>query len=104
MISRSQVDGILHNGPRDDRGGRYGSDPREIPLTIGRIRFMRTLLRRSIDALPAPMPVWVQGTFRYLRHPRVRERRRLHRRVMARLDPPSRVSQGPFRGMRYVAL
>jgi len=50
------------------------------------------------------MPVWIQGTFRYLRHPRVRERRRLHRRVLARLDSPRRVSQGPFRGMRYVAL
>jgi hypothetical protein len=50
------------------------------------------------------MPAWIQGTIRYLRYPRVRERSRTHRRILGRLDSPREVCQGPFRGMRYVAL
>jgi hypothetical protein len=65
---------------------------------------MRQLLRRGIEAMPAPFPIWMQGTFRYWRYPRVRARRRVHRRILAKLDSPGRVSQGPFRGMRYVGL
>jgi hypothetical protein len=65
---------------------------------------MRQLLRQGIESMPAPLPVWIQGTVRYLRYPRVRARRRMHRRILGRMDSPGRVSQGPFRGMRYVAL
>jgi Met-10+ like-protein len=65
---------------------------------------MRQLLRQGIESMPAPLPVWIQGTFRYLRYPRVRARRRTHRRILGKLDSPRRVSQGPFRGMRYIAL
>lgn len=65
---------------------------------------MKTLLRRAVETLPAPVPVWIQGTARYVRYPRVRERRRTHRRILARMDSPGCVSQGPFRGMRYLAL
>jgi hypothetical protein len=54
--------------------------------------------------MPAPLPVWIQGAFRYARYPRVRKRRRTHRRILARLDRADSVSQGPFRGMRYVAM
>jgi hypothetical protein len=65
---------------------------------------MKTLLRQAIETLPAPVPVWIHGTARYVRYPRVRERRRTHRRILSRLDSPQRVSQGPFQGMRYLAL
>ncbi len=65
---------------------------------------MRQLLRRGIDSTPAPLPVWIQGTLRYLRYPRVRARRRTQRRILGKLDLPARVAQGPFQRMRYVAL
>jgi hypothetical protein len=65
---------------------------------------MKTLLSQAIETLPAPVPVWIRGTARYVRYRRVRERRGTHRRILARLDSPGRVSQGPFRGMRYLAL
>ena len=65
---------------------------------------MRQLLRQGIESLPAPLPGWIQGTFRYLRHPRVRARRRVHRRILGKLGSPGRVSQGPFQGMRYIPL
>lgn len=54
--------------------------------------------------MPAPLPVWIQGAFRYARYPRVRIRRQTHRRIIARLDRADLVSQGPFRGMRYVGM
>ena len=54
--------------------------------------------------MPAPLPVWIHGAFRYLRYPRVRRRRLTHRRILGRLDRPKQVSQGPFQGMRYLAL
>jgi hypothetical protein len=66
--------------------------------------FMKQLLRQGIELIPAPLPVWIQGTIRYLRYPRVRRRRRIHRRILDRLGSPGRVSQGPFQGMRYVGL
>ena len=65
---------------------------------------MRQLLRQGIESLSAPLPGWIQGTFRYLRHPRVRARRRVHRRILGKLGSPGRVSQGPFQGMRYLPL
>ena len=65
---------------------------------------MRQLLRQGIESLPAPLPGWIQGTFRYLRHPRVRARRRVHRRILGKLGSPGRVSQGPFQGMCYIPL
>ena len=73
-------------------------------LFLERIRFMSQLLRQGIESMPRPLPVWIKGTVCYLRHPRVRARRRTHRRILGRLDSPERVSQGPFRGMRYVGL
>jgi hypothetical protein len=65
---------------------------------------MRQILRQGIAWLPAPLPVWIQGAFRHLRHPRVRRRRRTHRRILGRLGRTLRVAQGPFRGMYYVDL
>lgn len=65
---------------------------------------MRQFLRQAIECLPAPLPLWIQGAFRHLRHPRVRRRRRTHRRILGHLDSAGRVAQGPFRGMYYVDL
>ena len=65
---------------------------------------MKQLLRQGIDSMPAPLPVWIQGTFRYMRYPRVRRRRLTRRRILSRLDRPQQVAQGPFQGMQYVAL
>jgi hypothetical protein len=48
--------------------------------------------------------MWIHRTFRYLRYPRLRERRRMHRRILGKLESPGRVLQGPFQGMRCVAL
>ncbi len=83
----------------------WGAPPRFRPLFLERIRsIMKQLLRRGIETMPAPWPVWIQGTYRYLRYPRVRWRRRLRRRILGTLGSPGRVSQGPFRGLRVVEL
>jgi len=65
---------------------------------------MKRLLRQGIESMPPPLPVWIHGTLRYLRYPRVRKRRQTHRRILDQLSSPVRLSQGPFQGMRYIAL
>ena len=65
---------------------------------------MKQLLKRGLERLPGPLPLLTVEAIQYLRHPHVRSRKRLQRRVIRRLDRPSMVAQGPFRGMRYVSL
>ncbi len=65
---------------------------------------MKQLLRRGIDRMPAPIPLYVQDAFRFVRYPQVRRRRQVHRQILDRLERPSEVVQGPFRGMRYISV
>jgi hypothetical protein len=65
---------------------------------------MKQLLRQGIESMPAPLPVLIHQTFSYLRYPQVRQRRERQRRILERLARPTRVLQGPFQGMRYIAL
>jgi len=65
---------------------------------------MKQLLRRSIDRMPAPIPLYVQDAFRFVRYPKVRRRRRIHRQILDRIERPSEVIQGPFQGMRYISV
>ena len=65
---------------------------------------MKQLLRRGIDRMPAPIPLYVQDAFRFVRYPKVRRRRQMHRQILDRLERPSEVVQGPFRGMRYISV
>jgi hypothetical protein len=63
---------------------------------------MKHLVRRGIESMPGSIPVWIQGSYRYLRYPRVRSRRRMQRRILARLETPGLIARGPFQGMRYI--
>ena len=65
---------------------------------------MKQLLRRGIDRMPAPIPLYVQDAFRFVRYAKVRRRRQVHRQILDRLDRPGEVVQGPFRGMRYISV
>jgi hypothetical protein len=65
---------------------------------------MKQLLRQGIESMAAPLPVLIHHTFSYMRDPRVRRRRERPRRILGRLARPKRVLQGPFRGMRHIAL
>ncbi len=65
---------------------------------------MKQLLRRGIDRMPAPIPLYVQDVFRYVRYPKVRRRLQLHRQILDRIERPGEVVQGPFRGMRYISV
>jgi hypothetical protein len=65
---------------------------------------MKQLLRRGIDRMPAPIPFHVLDAVRFVRHPQVRRRRRMHRQILDRLESPDRIAQGPFRGMHYLPL
>ncbi|MBL9148088.1 MAG: hypothetical protein JNM94_05275 [Phycisphaerae bacterium] len=62
---------------------------------------VRALIRRSVETLPGTSGVrlirWVQD----LRVPALRDRRREHARILARLGNPDEILAGPFRGMRY---
>src|SRR5579864_1655104 len=69
----------------------------------GKESAVKQLIRQSIERMPAPLPLWVQNTFRYLRYPQVRRRERACRRILTRLERPGQVAQGPFLGMRYVS-
>jgi hypothetical protein len=64
---------------------------------------MKTILRQGIERLPAPLPVCIQDTFRYLRYGEVRRRRKSHAEILGLLESPEFVAQGPFQGMRYLS-
>jgi hypothetical protein len=63
---------------------------------------MSQLLRRGIERMPGPIPVWIEGTYRLARYPQIRQRRSLHRRILGQLERPQHVSQGNFQGMSYL--
>src|SRR5665213_3133834 len=67
-----------------------------------RIRHMSQLLRRAVERIPAPIPVWIAGTYQFARYPQVRQRRLTHRRILGRLHRSQLVSQGSFQGMNYI--
>jgi hypothetical protein len=64
---------------------------------------MKQFLRRSLEQLPGPLPLLTVEAVQFLRHPHVRHRKRLQRRVIRRIEGPRTVAQGPFQGMRYVS-
>jgi hypothetical protein len=61
------------------------------------------MLRDGIERMPAPLPVLIQDSFRYLRYGTVRRRRQTQGRILRRLRSPNVVAQGPFEGMRYIS-
>lgn len=63
---------------------------------------MKLQLQRSIEHLPAPLPVVLQDAYRFLRYSDVRRKRKTQGVIRSRLDSPDRVAQGPFRGMSYI--
>jgi hypothetical protein len=65
---------------------------------------MKQFLRRSLERLPGRLPLLTVEAVQCLRHPHIRQRKRLQRQVIRRISRPLRVAQGPFRGMHYVSL
>jgi hypothetical protein len=65
---------------------------------------MKRILKQGIECLPAPLPILTRESLQYLRYPRIRRERRVQRRILAKLDAPKRVAQGPFEGMGYLPL
>ena len=64
---------------------------------------MKTIVRQTIELLPAPLPVLLQDSLRYLRYEQVRRRRWAHGRILGRLESPTVVAQGPFQSMIYIS-
>ncbi len=62
----------------------------------------RTVLQ-GIERMPAPLPVLIQDSFRYLRYGEVRRRRKAHGQILGRLGSAGQIAQGPFRGMCYIS-
>jgi hypothetical protein len=65
---------------------------------------MKRILDRSLECMPAPLPILTRDSLRYLRYPRIRREWGMHRRILAKLPGGRRVAQGPFQGMDYVPL
>ena len=63
---------------------------------------MSQLLRQSVEWMPAPLPAWIEGSYRFVRYPQIRKRRQVHRRILSRLSRSQVVLQGPFSGMNYL--
>jgi hypothetical protein len=64
---------------------------------------MKRFIRQTIEYMPAPLPVLLQDSFRYIRYGQIRRRQRVHHRILGRLESPEVIAQGPFRGMRYIS-
>ncbi len=64
---------------------------------------MKRIIRQGIERLPAPLPMVLQDSFRYLRYGEVRRRRKTQAEILGRLDSPGVVAQGPFQGMNYLS-
>jgi hypothetical protein len=63
---------------------------------------MKTMMRDAIANLPAPLPILIQDSYRYLRYGQIRRRRRSQKKILGRLGGGG-VIQGPFLGMSYIS-
>jgi hypothetical protein len=52
--------------------------------------------------MPAPLPAWIEGSYRFARYPEIRQRQQVHRRILSRINRSRVVLQGPFSGMSYL--
>jgi predicted O-methyltransferase YrrM len=64
---------------------------------------LRTLARKLIDTLPAPLGLWLIDLSRRARFAFYRDLRRHNRRIHRLLGQPRRILAGPFAGMPYIA-
>ncbi len=73
----------------------------ELP-TPERTLSLSPFIKRGIELMPAPLPVWIEGTYRFARYAQVRSRRSTQRRILRDIRNRQAVTQGPFAGMKYI--